>query len=76
MGRIDDVEELRRFDVRLVSVPTDARALRASPRGPCRRAVRSCAIYVGHGLTLLGEHFSAGAWVARSEAEASLDPGR
>jgi hypothetical protein len=75
MGRIDDVEEFRRFDVRLVSAPADAHR-RASPRGPCRRAVRSCAIYVGHGLTLLGEHFSAGAWVARSEAEASLDPGR
>jgi hypothetical protein len=76
MGRIDDVGELRRFDVRLVSVPAGERVLQRSRGGRCRRAARSCAVYCGRGLVLLGQQFSAGAWAARSDAEVSLGRGR
>jgi hypothetical protein len=76
MGRIDDVGELRRLDVRLVSVPTGEHAFHRTHGGRCRRAAWSCAVYFGRGLVLLGQQFSAGAWAARSDAEVSLGRGR
>jgi hypothetical protein len=70
MGRIDDRETRRRLDLVLVAADSRPRS------GPGRRAARSCAVYLGHGLILLGGHFSAGAWLGRVDGEDSSDLGR
>jgi hypothetical protein len=66
VARLVHRKSTRQLEV--VRVPSDA----PRPRPPeavgvvpaCGRALRSCVTYVGHGLQLLGQHFSAGAWCA------------
>jgi hypothetical protein len=48
-----------------------------APRtGVCARALRSCAAYLGNGLRLLGQTFSAGAWCDDAEDPPRDERGR
>jgi hypothetical protein len=70
VARLVSGDATRRLQVvRVDSSGADAGApqrARASA-GVCVRALRSCAAYLGHGLCLLGQHFSAGAWSAHPD---------
>jgi hypothetical protein len=67
VARVVNGDATRRLQVVRVATsgpdagPPERAGARTSVR-VCARALRSCALYLGNGLRLLGQHFSAGAW--------------